>query len=83
MEYMGEQTLDLELLPTDQIFKNPERICVYGSSGSGKTSFVVDLVKKHHHSFYKIILCGQGNDLLRDKETAKKKPPQTDFLGGR
>ena len=72
MDYMGEHIIDLDILQSDTLFKHPERICVYGSSGSGKTSFVVDLVKKYQDSFHKIILCGQGNKLLDFKETSKK-----------
>ena len=74
MEYMAtEHEKDtLELWPSDRLFENPERICVFGSSGSGKSTFVVNLVKRYHESFHKIILCGQGNELLKLKQTAHK-----------
>ena len=74
MEYMTTEHENdiLELWPSDRLFENSERICVFGSSGSGKSTFVVNLVKKYHESFNKIILCGQGNELLKLKQTAHK-----------
>ena len=74
MEYMTTEHENdiLQLWPNDRLFENSERICVFGSSGSGKSTFVVNLVKRHHESFHKIILCGQGNELLKWKGTAHK-----------
>ena len=74
IEYMTTEHENdtIELWPSDRLFENSERICVFGSSGSGKSTFVVNLVKRYHESFHKIILCGQGNELLKLKQTAHK-----------
>ena len=72
MEWVHPENDSIDLWPTDRLFEQPERLCNFGSSGSGKTTFVVGLVKKYHESFHTIILCGQANDLLKLKETAHK-----------
>ena len=35
-----------------------------GSSGSGKTELVQNLVRKYIHRYYRIVLCGNANELL-------------------
>ena len=70
MESSDLETVDLE--ESDFIFEKPERVIVSGSSNSGKTYLVEQLVKKHTDKFYKIVICGNRNRLLDFPETACK-----------
>lgn len=77
-----DDTLDIALSPSDHLFHKPERICVFGSSGGGKTHLTVNLVRRFSDRFYKIILCGNKNDLLTLPETrAKTEMYQSDSQG--
>ena len=62
------QTVNLE--QCDFIFEKPERVIITGSSNTGKTFLVEQLVKKHIEKFYKIVICGNRNRLLDFPETA-------------
>ena len=70
MEASDLQTIELER--SDFLFEKPERIIVTGSSATGKTFLVEQLVKKHNDKFYKIVICGNRNRLLEFSETACK-----------
>ena len=54
------------------IFERPHMILVYGGSYSGKTQMIVNLIKRHHEKFKKIIICGAKNELLTDEATRHK-----------
>lgn len=54
------------------IFDEPERIIITGSSGTGKTHLVEQLVKKYAHRFYRIMVVGTKNDLMNFQETKGK-----------
>ena len=54
------------------IFERPHMILVYGGSYSGKTHMIVNLIKRHHEKFKKIIICGAKNELLTDEATRHK-----------
>ena len=70
MEPSDLEGVDLE--ETDFIFEKPERIIVTGSSNTGKTHLVEELVKKHIDKFYRIVICGNRNRLLDFPETSHK-----------
>ena len=70
MEASDLETVNLE--EGDLIFQKPERIIVSGSSNTGKTHLVEELVRKHTDKFYKIVICGNRNRLLSFPETACK-----------
>ena len=72
MEYLKDEIYDVQLENSDDLFANSERIMIFGSSNSGKSTFVYKLVKKFHHRFERIIICGSGNQLLFDQETKSK-----------
>ena len=57
------------LYPTDEIFHQTERILVSGSSNTGKSFLIENLVRKFSKRFYKIVLCGNTNRLLEFPET--------------
>ena len=54
------------------IFDNPERLLISGSSNSGKTHLLENLIRKYHHRFYRIIVSGPKNRLFEFEETKKK-----------
>lgn len=54
------------------IFERPYQVLVYGGSWSGKTHTTVNLVKRHHMKFKKIIICGAKNELATDETTKHK-----------
>ena len=54
------------------IFERPYQVLVYGGSWSGKTHTTVNLVKRHHMKFKKIIICGAKNELSTDETTKHK-----------
>ena len=68
----------IQLYPTDHIFGESDRILVCGSSRSGKTYLVEQLIKRYAHRFYKIVLCGNRNKLLEFPETKNI----TEYYGG-
>ena len=68
MEASDLQSIEVE--PSDFIFEKPERLIVTGSSNTGKSFLVEQLVKKHVDKFYKIVICGNRNRLLDFPETA-------------
>ena len=74
MEPSDLEGVDLE--ETDFIFEKPERIIVTGSSNTGKTHLVEELVKKHIDKFYRIVICGNRNRLLDFLETSHKTATQ-------
>ena len=67
-----EDVDSIDVDKSDFIFEKSKRIIVTGSSGSGKTHFVEQLVKKYSDKFYKIVICGNPNRLLDFEETACK-----------
>ena len=68
METSDLQSIEIE--KNDFMFAKPERILVTGSSNTGKTFLVEQLVKKNIDKFYKIVICGNRNRLLDFPETA-------------
>ena len=64
-----DEVKTIQLYPSDHIFGESDRILVCGSSRSGKTYLVEQLIKRYAHRFYKIILCGNRNRLLEFPET--------------
>ena len=70
MDSLDIESIDVE--DSDFIFEKPERIIVTGSSNTGKTYLVEQLVKKYTDKFYKIVICGNRNKLLDFPETACK-----------
>lgn len=70
MDSSDIESVDVE--DSDLIFEKPERIIVTGSSNTGKTYLVEQLVKKYTDKFYKIVICGNRNKLLDFPETACK-----------
>lgn len=65
----AQNIINIDLYPTDEIFNHSERLFVVGSSASGKTELVQNLVRKYVHRFYRIVICGNPNDLLNFPET--------------
>ena len=47
----SHDVLDVELYDSDVIFNQTERLLVFGSSNSGKSKLVENLVRKYSHSF--------------------------------
>ena len=64
--------IDISIQDNDHIFQKPERIIVTGTSNSGKTFLIENLVRKFSHKFYRIIICGNKNKLLEFNETREK-----------
>ena len=64
--------INIEIQDIDHIFEKPERLVCTGTSNSGKTHLIECLVRKYSHKFYRIILCGNKNNLLEFKETREK-----------
>lgn len=60
---------DIGLYPTDHIFNCSERVLCIGSSQTGKTHLIENLVRRYAHRFYKIVICGNRNKLLEFPET--------------
>lgn len=54
------------------LFERPHMILCYGGSYSGKTHMIVNLIKRYHEKFKKIIICGAKNGLLTDEATKHK-----------
>ena len=54
------------------LFDNPERILLSGSSNSGKTHLLERLIKKYSKSFYRIVVSGPKNRLFDFDETKGK-----------
>ena len=69
---LQENIVDINLLPSDHLFNQTERICLFGSSNAGKTHLAVNLIRRYSDKFYKIVLCGNRNDLLTAAETSNK-----------
>ena len=67
-----DDIIDLNLETNDLLFEKPERIILTGTSYSGKTFLVEQLIKKYSHKFYRIVLCGNKNRLIEFKETREK-----------
>ena len=59
------ETVNLE----NDIFDQPERILIFGSSNAGKSYLLQNLVRKYHKRFYKIVISGEPNQLLHYPET--------------
>ena len=74
--------VDVSLEPSDILFNQSERVICFGSSNSGKTYLIEQLVKKHADRFYKIVLCGNRNRLLDYAETRRKTTVFTGSGGG-
>ena len=70
MEGSQDGILDIQI--DKFIFDDPERIIITGSSGSGKTHLIENLVRKYNHKFYRIMICGTKNHLLYFPETKSK-----------
>ena len=62
------KTVELE----SELFSEPERIIITGCSGSGKTFFIEQLVRRYHTNFYKIVVNGPKNKLFHFDETKAK-----------
>lgn len=54
------------------LFDNPERLLISGSSNSGKTHLLENIIKKYHHRFYRIVVSGPKNRLFDFEETKGK-----------
>ena len=65
----AQNVININLYPSDKIFNQSERMFLVGSSASGKTEFVQNLVRKYVHRFYRIVICGNPNELLNFPET--------------
>ena len=74
-----EGTLDVNVYPSDIIFNETQRILLFGSSNTGKTHLVEQLVKRHVDRFYRIVICGNRNRLLDFPQTKNI----TELYGGR
>ena len=55
------------------LFSQCERVVIVGNSGSGKTCFTNNLVKKHSEKFSKIIISGATHSELLEFEETKSK----------
>ena len=62
----------LNLYETDILFQKPFRLLIFGSSDTGKSHLIQNLIRLHHNKFHKIILSGIKNQLLYYPETKNK-----------
>ena len=62
----------VNLYDSDIPFKKSFRLLCFGSSDSGKTHLIQNLIRLHHVNFHKIILSGARNELLSYPETRDK-----------
>ena len=62
----------LNLYETDIPFQKPFRLITFGSSDTGKSYLVQNLIRLHHEKIHKIILSGVKNELLSYPETKNK-----------
>ena len=67
-----EEFTSLNLYETDIAFEKPFRLITFGSSDTGKSYLVQNLIRLHHEKFHKIILSGAKNELLSYPETKNK-----------
>ena len=67
------QTGDYKSVYLEPLFDKPERLIIVGASGSGKTLFANELIKKYSEKFTHIIVSGTfKSDLENYPETSRK-----------
>ena len=62
----------VNLYDTDVLFQKTFRLLIFGSSDSGKSFLIQNLIRSHHDKFHKIVVCGAKNELLSYPETKDK-----------
>ena len=62
----------VNLYDTDVLFQKTFRLLIFGSSDTGKSFLIQNLIRSHHDKFHKIVVCGAKNELLNYPETKDK-----------
>ena len=63
------------------LFSNPARIIIAGASNTGKSHITQELIKRHHHKFQHIAICGtKAHPLQSDSEIKAKLTLSEDII---